>query len=138
MHVRVLRNTLHEDKFWNLRPMLRAEDVREMVHLGLEGLSLINSHFTLPRSMTCSISIEQMMYNEEIFHLQFMSRFAVKNSGACGLILIFDLSNPKMKIQHAKNLFKDNSYVPCFSADVCKIMIWCRLVSGDKGLIPTG
>ena len=39
MHVRVLRNTLHEDKFWNLRPMPRTEDVRKMVHLGLEDLS---------------------------------------------------------------------------------------------------
>ena len=50
----------------------------------------------------------------------YQQNIVVKNSGKSCLALRFDLSNPKMEIQHAKNLFKverhDNAYT-FFSLD---------------------
>ena len=62
---------------------------------------------------TCSISIEQKMCEEKTLQPQSLSnamrcfdqRFAVENFWASCLIKIFDLSHPKVKIQHAKIWF---------------------------------
>ena len=40
----------------------------------------------------------------------YLSTFAFKNSGISCMASMFDLSNPKMKIQHVKNRFKVAKY----------------------------
>ena len=51
-------------------------------------------------------------------HVLIIKRFAGKNSGISCLALIFNLSNPRMKILHAKKWFKiaryDESYTTFF------------------------
>ena len=60
---------------------------------------------------------------EKVFQLQSMSNamifvyqsFAVNNLSAYCLVLIFDLSNPKMKVQQAKNGFKFTKFDESFN-----------------------
>ena len=63
------------------------------------------------------------MYEEKIFQTQSMSnviiyddqRFAMKNSGISFVTSIFDLSQPKITIKHAKNQFEfAKYYIYCF------------------------
>ena len=80
------------------------------------------SFLTFLRCMSCSMSIEQKLCEEDTFQLQYMSnailcidkRFVVKNSDISCLALMFNLNNPNMKIQHIQNWFDvakyDNSY----------------------------
>ena len=70
--------------------------------------------------------IEQKLCKENFFSIQYMSnaitcinkRFAVNNSCIYCMILVFNLSNPRIKILHAKTWFKvakyDESYTVCF------------------------
>ena len=79
---------------------------------------------------------------------------AVKNSGICCLALIFNLSNPKTTILHAKNLFKKPEVANTTSHVLFFLQInthsWLRMAQwflgsaaswselGNKGSIPTG
>ena len=64
--------------------------------------------------MSCSVRIEQKLCEVKIFQLQSMpnarrytdKRFPVEDSGISCLALIFNLSNPRTTIQHAKTWFK--------------------------------
>ena len=112
-------------------------------------LNLKFSILTFSRSMSCSMSHEQILCYVKIFQLQSMTsaikcidqRFAFKNSGIACLTLIFNLSYPRSTILHAKRRLqfaKHYKYKVTVSIKKLSSLEQCSQHSGRMTQTPLG